>query len=324
MWFVLFFLALVPSAILAVLLNQSLSLRPEVLRLMARTVLLGFAVVIPAGSFELIFMALPDPRSVLALIVYSFGVVAVIEQIALTLVLRLGVLEHRDSEGPLDTLLYGMCAAFSFFTLKYLLLLPYGTLSTRLALMVLAVPYHTLLGGLLGYWLGRIKAGSVKPLTGYVGGMAFSILFEGFFVFVVRFAELRVWLIALLPFALLLAAWLFFEYLKRSILESKETHLVGKFRSVVPFEHTASGALLRDSHDGYLFSLLRSGCAGLAVLMLFLGLLLLFATILQFGKAQLSTQHLCLCLLPFTLSAMLGLTAVRFRSTAPSDSHPSN
>lgn len=137
----------------------------EPLGLLLRVYFLSFFTVLPALVLEiaggLAMEALTVP-AVLGAAIVSFAIVGLAEEGSKLLFLRRLAFKQAEFDEPYDGILYGVAVGLGFATVEnigYVLAAPTVELrlQTIVARAVLSVPVHTLLGVIMGAYLGRAK-----------------------------------------------------------------------------------------------------------------------------------------------------------------------
>ncbi|MDR1893507.1 MAG: PrsW family intramembrane metalloprotease [Spirochaetales bacterium] len=127
-------------------------------RLLALVFLLGFFIVIPAGIAELAvknFSAALIPPALRPLWT-AFVTVAMIEEGAKFLVIRLVVFPRKNLRLPRDTLIFAVCAGLGFALFENIIY----SLDRRLTILIrgfTAVILHGIASGLMGFFAGRAQ-----------------------------------------------------------------------------------------------------------------------------------------------------------------------
>ena len=152
--------------------------------------LLGVIAVIPAAVAEGMLIS-PD-NSITSILVKAFLSVALIEETAKFLALRLYAYPRKSFDEPLDGIVYAVMVSMGFATLENIL---YVIQSDQLGQgyevafmrMFLAVPAHATFAVLMGYHAGKAKFAQQGKTGLLLLGLFWAILFHGlydFFLFI--------------------------------------------------------------------------------------------------------------------------------------------
>lgn len=190
-----FLVCLVPAVLWLWWIRRQDVYEPEPVGLMLKTFAagMGAAIVAVAAEGALIRLLLPGPEgfrfvvsqgTLAEVAVYSFLIIAPIEEALKFLVVRLGAFRSPEFNEPMDGIVYMVSAAIGFATLenaRYMLGFGAGVLVLR---MVLSSFLHVACSAIVGYYLGlvRFKARLTRSL--YVKGLGAAILLHGAYDFV--------------------------------------------------------------------------------------------------------------------------------------------
>ena len=170
-------LAALPALILLWIIYRKDRRKPEPLRMVIFSVLLGFASTIPALIFgyaaNRLFIAF-YPQYYLLLT--AFVTSALIEESSkMTMVYRF-LVPRKAFDEVTDGIIYTAGTSMGFAILENLLYSAGNPLSLMLLRGVTAVPLHAVASGIMGYWIGRAKFGS--PRLRFVG-LFHAVLIHG-------------------------------------------------------------------------------------------------------------------------------------------------
>ncbi len=192
--------AALPSAVLILWFYNKDKARPEPLRLIFKSVMLGFLGTIPAVIIELLlegaaeflggfFSASPGfsrgSFGTLARVVWtSFVTAALVEEGIKLFCVKIFLYKKAAFDEVMDGIVYAVCVSLGFAFAENIL---YG-LSDRGALVFrafTAVPMHAAAAGIMGYWLGMAKRqADPKTARAFIAkGFSFAVLTHGFYDF---------------------------------------------------------------------------------------------------------------------------------------------
>ncbi len=145
----------------------------------------GAIVTIPVVFIELGLGAIfPLDRSMLgSAIVSAFGVVALTEELAKYLVVRLYVYPRADFDEPYDGITYCVMVGMGFATVEnvfYILGEESGQFELAMVRMFTAIPAHAANGVLMGYFLGSAKF-AAHPLRYHFAALGAAVTAHGFY-----------------------------------------------------------------------------------------------------------------------------------------------
>ncbi|RMG67458.1 MAG: protease PrsW [Bacteroidetes bacterium] len=115
------------------------------------------------------------------LLIYSFIVVAMTEEGMKYLVLRWYNYPHREFDEPYDGIMYGVAVSLGFAAIENILYVLNGGMGTGLIRMFTAVPAHASFGAMMGFFVGRAKFGSRRPMLDRLKGLLVAIIFHGLY-----------------------------------------------------------------------------------------------------------------------------------------------
>lgn len=154
------------------------------------TFLLGVISIIPAGFIE-IYISNEHKNDILSILIRSFILVALVEEIVKYAVLRFYAYPKKSFDEPLDGIVYGVVASMGFATAENILYVynanEYGNgIQVALLRMFLAVPAHATFGVIMGYFAGKAKFAATNKNSLLVKGLFWAVFFHGsydFFLF---------------------------------------------------------------------------------------------------------------------------------------------
>jgi protease PrsW len=142
--------------------------------------ILGSATIIPAAYIEeLLAPGMYDSTS--KLFVYSYFVIALVEELGKFVVLRFYAYPKKSFDEPLDGIVYAVMVGMGFATIENIgYVMQYG-ISVAFLRMFLSVPAHATFAVLMGYHVGKAKfAASNRSLFLFLG-LFWAIAFHGTF-----------------------------------------------------------------------------------------------------------------------------------------------
>jgi len=185
-WLALTILAFAPGIFWLWYFYQKDKYRPEPLRLVIRTFILGMAVVIPVALvesiFEVIYPSL-ESKSIPALLALSFLIVGPVEEGAKFLAVRLTVYRSPYFDEEVDGMVYSTACALGFASLEnllYLIRFGWQVIMVRATLSTLA---HVVMSGMWGYALGRAKLHPERQTILVSQGLIAAMVIHGLFDF---------------------------------------------------------------------------------------------------------------------------------------------
>ncbi len=169
---------------------------PEPNRMIIKVFLWGMLATIPVLGIELALKffveILPISRD-LALILYIFLGIALVEEVFKFLVVRWHVYKSSALDEPVDLMLYMIIAALGFAGLENILVLfglgdlaPVSNIATLAVFRFLGATFlHALASGLFGYFLAMGQASRKHHASSVLAGLTFATLLHGFFDFII-------------------------------------------------------------------------------------------------------------------------------------------
>ena len=156
----------------------------------------GMLATIPVLGIELALKffveILPISRD-LALILYIFLGIALVEEVLKYMVVRWHVYRSSALDEPVDLMLYMIIAALGFAGLENILVLlglgglaPVSNIATLAVFRFLGATFlHALASGLFGYFLAMGQAQHRNHTSSVIAGLTFATLLHGFFDFII-------------------------------------------------------------------------------------------------------------------------------------------
>lgn len=169
---------------------------PEPNRMIIKVFFWGMLATIPVLGIELALKffveILPISRD-LALILYIFLGIALVEEVLKYMVVRWHVYRSSALDEPVDLMLYMIIAALGFAGLENILVLlglgglaPVSNIATLAAFRFLGATFlHALASGLFGYFLAMGQAQHRNHTSSVIAGLTFATLLHGFFDFII-------------------------------------------------------------------------------------------------------------------------------------------
>lgn len=171
-------LAAVPSVALVVYFYRRDSGRPEPLALVWQVFLWGFVSVLPAAIIEQLTEGLLSQLGVASsVLVSSFLVAGLVEELSKFLVVRLFIYHRPAFDEVTDGIVYTIVAGLGFAFFENIL---YSAGPTAIILLrgCTAVPLHAIAAGIMGYYIGKSRFFS-RPQ--FIRGIAAAVLFHGLY-----------------------------------------------------------------------------------------------------------------------------------------------
>jgi len=169
---------------------------PEPNRMIIKVFFWGMLATIPVLGIELALKffveILPISRD-LALILYIFLGIALVEEVLKYMVVRWHVYRSSALDEPVDLMLYMIIAALGFAGLENILVLlglgglaPVSNIATLAVFRFLGATFlHALASGLFGYFLAMGQAQHRNHTSSVIAGLTFATLLHGFFDFII-------------------------------------------------------------------------------------------------------------------------------------------
>jgi RsiW-degrading membrane proteinase PrsW (M82 family) len=142
--------------------------------------ILGSATIIPAAYIEgLLASGMYDSTS--RLFVYSYFVVAFVEELGKFVVLRFYAFRKKSFDEPLDGIVYAIMIGMGFATVENIgYVMQYG-ISVAFLRMFLSVPAHATFAVLMGYHVGKAKFVTSNKSLYLSLGLFWAVAFHGTF-----------------------------------------------------------------------------------------------------------------------------------------------
>ena len=197
-------------------------LHPEPKHMILKVFILGMLAACLASVFEMAVLGIFKGTSLLFVILESFLLIALVEELLKFLVVKIYVFTSPELDEPLDVMLYMVISALGFAFLENIILLfaadhPYtiaGAFNFILLRSVGAIFLHTLTSGVIGYFIA-LSFCSVKNKKKLAGaGFFIAILLHGFYnLGIVMFTGTLQYLIPAI-IIIILAAFTTFGFIK--------------------------------------------------------------------------------------------------------------
>ena len=166
---------------------------PEPKRMIFKVFILGILAACLAAIFEVSFKKIFPDKSFLTVILESFFLIALVEELVKYLVVRIYVFNSPELDEPLDVMLYMVVSALGFATLENVVLFfgansPYdiGAALSFAALRFLgAVFLHTLTSGTLGFFVALSICSQKNKKLLFFTGFFLAVIFHGFYNIVI-------------------------------------------------------------------------------------------------------------------------------------------
>lgn len=202
-----FILSIVPGLLILVYIYQKDKYEKEPYQYVVYCFLLGIISCIPAILGTLLveyFMGVNNPIASLDLkviAIYAFIAVAMSEECAKYIFLRLYIYRQEEFDEPMDGIVYAVSLGMGFAIVENLLYVWDGGWQVALVRMFTAVPSHAIFGIILGYYMGLAKFEPqknkafllhLKGLLGavFIHGLYDLFLFQNNYAFLAIFASI--------------------------------------------------------------------------------------------------------------------------------------
>lgn len=110
---------------------------------------------------------------------YSFGVIALSEEVGKFLFLRFFLFKKKAFNEPYDGIIYSVMVSMGFATFENLLYVAEGGFGVGILRMFTAVPAHAVFGVIMGYWVGLAKFDAANRAKFMVFGLLGAIFLHG-------------------------------------------------------------------------------------------------------------------------------------------------
>lgn len=131
------------------------------------------------GNFIDIFNADYTKLTGIKLIIYAFICVALIEELSKWIMLYKIAYNNEENDETYDMLLYGSYIGLGFACIENIIYVSLYGVSTAIIRAFTAVPMHTTLGIIMGYYLGKTKVNSQKTIKNAAISIGFPIFMHG-------------------------------------------------------------------------------------------------------------------------------------------------
>lgn len=163
---ILAFLAVLPAAVLLVVIYKLDNIEKEPVSLMAKVFGFGALSVISAILMEMAGSAILSlffrTENVLYLFIQYFCVVGFSEEIGKFVALKLGTWKNREFNFSFDGIVYGACATLGFATVENIMYCFQYGLSVAITRAIMSVPGHCIFGVFMGIYYGMAKRCELK------------------------------------------------------------------------------------------------------------------------------------------------------------------
>jgi RsiW-degrading membrane proteinase PrsW (M82 family) len=156
--------------------------RPEPVGLIGRSVLYGFAAVVPAALIELAlerFVAAPG--GVLGTMYSAFVVAAFVEETTKLFFVKRYLFRRAEFDEVADGIVYAICVSLGFAFVENFIY-GYGNAAVLAVRAFTAVPGHAVFSGVMGYYIGVSKLEDERPRA-WLRGLAWAIALHGLYDF---------------------------------------------------------------------------------------------------------------------------------------------
>ena len=154
-------LAILPAAILFIVVYRSDKIEREPLGLLFRLLLLGGATIISAMVLgllgEFVVEEFVEPDTMLYLVIDNFILTALVEEGGKYFVLKKSTWRAKSFDYTFDAAVYAVTVSLGFALIENILYLTDGDLGTAIARALLSVPGHAIDAVYMGYYYGIAK-----------------------------------------------------------------------------------------------------------------------------------------------------------------------
>jgi RsiW-degrading membrane proteinase PrsW (M82 family) len=203
-------------------------LHPEPKKMILKVFILGILAACFAAIFEIIILGIIPGKSLLIIILESFLLVALVEELLKYLVVRIYVFNSPELDEPLDVMFYMVVSALGFATLENIVLFfganhPYtvgAAFSFALLRFLGAVFLHTLTSGTLGFFIAMSFCSAKNKKLLLFLGFFIAVVFHGFYnIAVVELAGFTLYSV-LATIIIILAIFTTFAFIKLRKMKS--------------------------------------------------------------------------------------------------------
>ena len=164
-------------------------LHPEPKKMILKVFILGMLVACFASVFEMAVLGTFKGTSLLFVILESFLLIALVEELFKYLVVKIYVFSSPELDEPLDVMLYMVISALGFAFLENILLFfaadhPYtigAAISFTLLRFVGAVFLHTLTSGAFGFFIALSFCSAKNKKALFFTGFLIAVVLHGFY-----------------------------------------------------------------------------------------------------------------------------------------------
>ena len=161
MIFYLIILATIPPVFLAYYIYSKDLYEKEPRKIVLKSFLYGFFAFIPIFIIEIGFQAIFDHNQKMELFgsvfLFSFFVVASVEEGVKYTILKLYSFKQTDFNEPYDGIVYAVMISLGFAMIENILYVIQGGIDVAALRMFTAIPLHATCGVLMGYFVGKAK-----------------------------------------------------------------------------------------------------------------------------------------------------------------------
>lgn len=151
--------------------------------------LLGVVSIIPAMLMELPLIwaeQLPFFKSTIGIACKAFLLVALPEEFAKYIMLKLYAYRQPEYDEPFDGIVYAVMVGMGFATAENMMYVYEYGIATGIVRMFLAIPAHATFAIIMGYFMGKARFSAHKEKLLLGAGLCWSVVFHGsydFFLF---------------------------------------------------------------------------------------------------------------------------------------------
>ncbi len=164
-------------------------LHPEPKKMILKVFILGMLAACLVGIIEIAVLKIVTGKSFLFIVLQSFLLIALVEEVAKYLVVKTNVLTSPELDEPLDVMLYMVISALGFAAIENVILFfasehPYALGAVfNFALLRFggAIFLHTLTSGVLGFFIALSFCSVNNKKTLYFSGFLIAIFLHGLF-----------------------------------------------------------------------------------------------------------------------------------------------
>ncbi len=145
----------------------------------------GILSVIPAyySSKYLASTGISISQNIFETFAYAFGVVALSEEFAKFLFLRIFIFPNKAFDEPFDGIVYAVMAGMGFAAFENIIYVQSGGIQVAILRMFTAIPAHAVFGVLMGYFMGLAKFDKKRQVQLMFTGVMAAVVAHGLYDF---------------------------------------------------------------------------------------------------------------------------------------------